>query len=221
MNKALVHAFAADGPLAASVGGYQPRREQLEMAEAIHEAIEATGVLVAEAGTGTGKTFAYLVPALLAGGKVILSTGTKTLQDQLFGRDLPAVRKALGSGASAALLKGRANYVCLYRLKRSAGSGLRIWCGVNHRGSVVWSRQSSRCEGAGHARQPVVSPRMAPLRGLSRPQPGIRRAGKAGLSGVHALHQGEGHQRLRTAAVLRVEAAALNRRWPGGGARRD
>jgi ATP-dependent DNA helicase DinG len=79
-----------------------------------------TGVLVAEAGTGTGKTFAYLVPALLAGGKVIVSTGTKTLQDQLFDRDLPAVRAALASGASAALLKGRANYVCLYRLRRAS-----------------------------------------------------------------------------------------------------
>jgi ATP-dependent DNA helicase DinG len=89
------------------------------MAAAIHHAIESNGVLIAEAGTGTGKTFAYLVPALLAGGKVIISTGTKTLQDQLFDRDLPAVREALASGASAALLKGRANYVCLYRLGRA------------------------------------------------------------------------------------------------------
>ena len=78
---------------------------------------------VAEAGTGTGKTFAYLVPALLAGGKVIVSTGTKTLQDQLFDRDLPAVRRALTSGASVALLKGRANYVCLYRLRRAVTEG--------------------------------------------------------------------------------------------------
>ena len=90
------------------------------MAEAILDAIERTGVLVAEAGTGTGKTFAYLVPALLAGGKVIVSTGTKTLQDQLFDRDLPAVREALASGTTAALLKGRANYVCLYRLARAS-----------------------------------------------------------------------------------------------------
>jgi ATP-dependent DNA helicase DinG len=94
------------------------------MAQAIHDAIERTAVLVAEAGTGTGKTFAYLVPALLAGGKVIVSTGTKTLQDQLFDRDLPAVRKALAAGASTALLKGRANYVCLYRLRRSAEAGV-------------------------------------------------------------------------------------------------
>jgi ATP-dependent DNA helicase DinG len=94
------------------------------MALAIHTAIERNGVLVAEAGTGTGKTFAYLAPALLAGGKVIVSTGTKTLQDQLFDRDLPAVRAALVSGASMALLKGRANYVCLYRMRRAAESGL-------------------------------------------------------------------------------------------------
>ncbi len=114
------HAFAADGPLAAAIPGYRRRAQQVEMAEAIGAAIESTGVLVAEAGTGTGKTFAYLVPALLGGGKVIVSTGTKTLQDQLFDRDLPAVRNALASGASAALLKGRANYVCLYRLRRAA-----------------------------------------------------------------------------------------------------
>jgi ATP-dependent DNA helicase DinG len=116
--------FAAGGPLAAAVSRFKLRAEQLEMAQAIGQAIESTAVLVAEAGTGTGKTFAYLVPALLAGGKVIVSTGTKTLQDQLFDRDLPAVRGALASGANAALLKGRANYVCLYRLRRAAAAGL-------------------------------------------------------------------------------------------------
>jgi ATP-dependent DNA helicase DinG len=116
--------FAPGGALAEAVPGFRLRRQQLEMAQAIHDAIERQGVLVAEAGTGTGKTFAYLVPALLAGGKVIVSTGTKTLQDQLFDRDLPAVRKALGSGASAALLKGRANYVCRYRLRRAAAEGV-------------------------------------------------------------------------------------------------
>src|SRR6267142_1036922 len=119
LSGALQRAFAADGPLAARVAGFKLRPQQLEMAAAIHAAIERTGVLVAEAGTGTGKTFAYLVPALLAGGKVIVSTGTKTLQDQLFDRDLPAVREALATGSSAALLKGRANYVCLYRLGRA------------------------------------------------------------------------------------------------------
>jgi ATP-dependent DNA helicase DinG len=116
--------FAPGGALSDAVPGFKLRRQQLEMAEAIHAAIERQGVLVAEAGTGTGKTFAYLVPALLAGGKVIVSTGTKNLQDQLFDRDLPAVRQALGSGASTALLKGRANYVCLYRLRRATTEGV-------------------------------------------------------------------------------------------------
>ena len=124
MKSALERAFGADGPLASSVRGFKLRPQQLEMARAIHDAMAGTGVLIAEAGTGTGKTFAYLVPALLAGGKVIISTGTKTLQDQLFDRDLPAVRAALATGATAALLKGRANYVCLYRLKRAAQAGV-------------------------------------------------------------------------------------------------
>jgi ATP-dependent DNA helicase DinG len=123
LSRALERAFAADGALASAVKGFKLRPQQLEMARAIHDAMARTGVLVAEAGTGTGKTFAYLVPALLAGGKVIISTGTKTLQDQLFDRDLPAVRAALASGASAALLKGRANYVCLYRLRRALEQG--------------------------------------------------------------------------------------------------
>ncbi|MGH8705581.1 MAG: ATP-dependent DNA helicase [Burkholderiales bacterium] len=116
---AVTRAFAEDGALAAAVPGYRLRPQQLEMAQAILEAIEAGGALAVEAGTGTGKTFAYLVPALLAGGKIIISTGTKTLQNQLHDRDLPAVRDALASGATAALLKGRANYVCLYRLERA------------------------------------------------------------------------------------------------------
>src|SRR3990167_6230419 len=107
--------FAEGGVLARSFKDYRVRSQQLEMARTISAAIEKHEILVAEAGTGTGKTYAYLAPALLAGGKVIVSTGTKTLQDQLFDRDLPAVRAALASGASIALLKGRSNYVCLYR----------------------------------------------------------------------------------------------------------
>ena len=103
--------------------GYRPRPQQLEMARAILAAIESGGTLAVEAGTGTGKTFAYLVPALLAGGKIVVSTGTRTLQDQLYDRDLPAVREALAAGASTALLKGRSNYVCLYRLQRSLAEG--------------------------------------------------------------------------------------------------
>ncbi|HTP60920.1 MAG TPA: ATP-dependent DNA helicase [Burkholderiales bacterium] len=121
---ALQRVFAAQGPLAAQVPGYRPRPQQIEMAQAIFGAIESGGSLAVEAGTGTGKTFAYLVPALLAGGKVIVSTGTKTLQNQLYDRDLPAVREALAAGSVAALLKGRANYVCLYRLERAGKEGL-------------------------------------------------------------------------------------------------
>jgi ATP-dependent DNA helicase DinG len=93
------------------------------MAERIEAAIAANRALVAEAGTGTGKTFAYLVPALRSGGKVIISTGTKTLQDQLFNRDLPTVRDALGVPTTIALLKGRANYVCPYHLDRAQSEG--------------------------------------------------------------------------------------------------
>ncbi|MCF8176439.1 MAG: ATP-dependent DNA helicase [Burkholderiaceae bacterium] len=115
--------FAPEGPLAAAVAGFRPRPMQLEMAQRIAKAIAGNLALVAEAGTGTGKTFAYLAPALLSGGKVIVSTGTKTLQDQLFNRDLPTLRNALKVGASIALLKGRANYVCPYHLERALSAG--------------------------------------------------------------------------------------------------
>ena len=111
--------FASDGLLSKQIPGYRVRAQQLEMAQAIAETMANNSVLVAEAGTGTGKTFAYLVPALLAGGKVIISTGTKTLQDQLFNRDIPNVRAALNVPVSVALLKGRANYVCRYHLERT------------------------------------------------------------------------------------------------------
>jgi ATP-dependent DNA helicase DinG len=103
--------------------GFRERPFQLEMAHAVAETIAGQGRLVAEAGTGTGKTVAYLVPALLSGGKVILSTGTKTLQDQLFDRDIPAVREALNVPVTVALLKGRANYVCHYHLERALQDG--------------------------------------------------------------------------------------------------
>ncbi|MBY0439783.1 MAG: ATP-dependent DNA helicase, partial [Burkholderiales bacterium] len=124
LNATLEHVFSADGPLARAVPGYRPRPGQVELADAIARTLRDDGVLVAEAGTGTGKTFAYLVPALLAGGKVIISTGTKTLQDQLFDRDLPLVRAALNVPVSVALLKGRSNYVCHYHLGRNARDGL-------------------------------------------------------------------------------------------------
>lgn len=141
----LASCFADDGPLARHVSGYRPRLQQLHMAEAIAEAIRAQRVLIAEAGTGTGKTFAYLVPALLSGGKVILSTGTKTLQDQLFHRDLPAVRDALRRPVTIALLKGRANYVCPYHLERAQadGASFRTRDDAHHIRQIArWARHS-------------------------------------------------------------------------------
>ncbi len=123
MTISLSEVFASDGPFAAIIPGYKLRAQQVEMAGRIGAAMAANSVLVAEAGTGTGKTFAYLVPALLSGGKVIVSTGTKNLQDQLFLRDIPTVREALGSPVQVALLKGRANYLCHYHLERALADG--------------------------------------------------------------------------------------------------
>ena len=123
MALTLKEVFAPDGPLAAGIPGYRVREQQVEMAERIAAAIAGNSVLVAEAGTGTGKTYAYLVPALLSGGKVIVSTGTKNLQDQLFSRDIPTVRKVLGAPIQIALLKGRANYICHYHLERAISDG--------------------------------------------------------------------------------------------------
>ena len=115
--------FSEQSPLATEVASFRPRAQQREMALAVAEAIRDNAILVVEAGTGTGKTFAYLVPALLNGGKVIISTGTKNLQDQLFQKDLPMVRDALKAPVSVALLKGRANYVCHYHLEHALSDG--------------------------------------------------------------------------------------------------
>ncbi len=112
-----------DGPFAKEVPGFAPRESQQAMADAVEEAIADGHSLIAEAGTGTGKTFAYLVPALRSGKRVIVSTGTKTLQDQLFHRDLPRVREVLGARLRTSLLKGRANYLCLYRLDQTHKEG--------------------------------------------------------------------------------------------------
>jgi ATP-dependent DNA helicase DinG len=109
-------AFDAGGILASALDGFRPREGQRHMAEAVAAALEARDILLVEAGTGTGKTYAYLAPVLEAGLKVVVSTGTKTLQDQLFRRDLPALSGALGRPVQVALLKGRANYLCRHRL---------------------------------------------------------------------------------------------------------
>lgn len=119
--------FSSDGALSKVFTGFKQRQEQLTMAEAIEDVIESEESICIEAGTGTGKTFGYLVPALkawhLQDKKVILSTGTKNLQDQLYYRDLPNMRKALGVSPKIALLKGRNNYLCLYRMEQSLDSG--------------------------------------------------------------------------------------------------
>ena len=141
--------FAATGLLARALPGYAPRAAQRDMAEAVAASLRDGATLIVEAGTGTGKTFAYLVPALLSGRKVIVSTGTKHLQDQLFDRDLPALRQALGVSVRSALLKGRANYLCLHRLDLAAVDGrfasraqaaeleaVRSWAGRTRSGDI-------------------------------------------------------------------------------------
>nr|WP_202631363.1 MULTISPECIES: ATP-dependent DNA helicase [Cronobacter] len=109
--------------MANAIPGFKPREPQRQMAQAVSAAIEAATPLVVEAGTGTGKTYAYLAPALRAGKKVIISTGSKALQDQLYSRDLPTVAKALEFKGRLALLKGRSNYLCLERLEQQALAG--------------------------------------------------------------------------------------------------
>lgn len=112
-------AFAPGGLLSQTVDEFTPRAGQTEMALAIARKMETGGALVVEAGTGVGKTFSYLVPALLSGERVLLSTATKALQDQLYGRDLPRLKEALGLPVQTALLKGRANYLCLHRMEQA------------------------------------------------------------------------------------------------------
>jgi len=162
--------LGADGPFARELPNFAPREAQQTMAIAVQQAIAGRDTLIAEAGTGTGKTYAYLVPALLSGERVIISTGTKALQDQLYFRDLPKVRSVLGSRLKTALLKGRANYLCLYRLDQTVREGaafdrtqasqlatIRAWSARTRRGdrmelaevpeeSPLWPRVTSTPE---------------------------------------------------------------------------
>jgi len=121
LSQASRAALTEGGDLARNIAAFAPRPAQQDLASAIADAFDTRGSLIAEAGTGTGKTFAYLVPAILSGLKTIISTGTRALQDQLYHRDLPRVRDALGVGLKTALLKGRANYLCHYRLNQAKG----------------------------------------------------------------------------------------------------
>jgi ATP-dependent DNA helicase DinG len=119
LQGAVQRVFDAGGPLARSVEEFKPRSGQIKMALEVARTIEQGGVLIAEAGTGVGKTFAYLVPALLSGERVLLSTATKALQDQLFGRDIPRLMAVLGMPVRVALLKGRGSYLCSQRLAQA------------------------------------------------------------------------------------------------------
>jgi ATP-dependent DNA helicase DinG len=143
-------ALGPDGTLARAFPNFQFRAQQLGMAEAVAAAIDIGEVLLTEAGTGTGKTFAYLVPALQSGRKVIVSTGTRNLQDQLYQRDLPRIREVLALPAKTALLKGRANYLCLHRLDTAAAdprgrarqtidllARVRTWAHRTRRGDIA------------------------------------------------------------------------------------
>ena len=116
LQESVARVFESTGPLAQGVEGFTPRSGQSIMAQAVAGAIENGGALIVEAGTGVGKTYAYLVPALLSGKRILLSTATKTLQDQLFGRDIPRLTAALGIPVRVALLKGRSSYLCTHRL---------------------------------------------------------------------------------------------------------
>jgi ATP-dependent DNA helicase DinG len=118
--------FAVDGKLSEAIDGFVPRQAQTDMAVAVENTIKNKAPLIVEAGTGTGKTFAYLAPALLSERKTIISTGTKNLQEQLFHRDLPLIKEALGSNSKTALLKGRANYLCLHRLRQHGGNSTLV-----------------------------------------------------------------------------------------------
>src|ERR1700712_4833239 len=122
LQEAVTAAFARGGPLSQADAGHVERDVQLRMALAVAQAIEERSALVAEAGTGVGKTFAYLVPTLLSGARALISTATKSLQDQLFLRDLPRLRDALKLPVTIALLKGRGSYLCLHRMNQARQS---------------------------------------------------------------------------------------------------
>ncbi|WP_102798515.1 ATP-dependent DNA helicase [Bowmanella denitrificans] len=129
--------FAKQGALAGVIQGFTPRKAQTDMAEAVQQAIKNKQQLVVEAGTGTGKTFAYLAPALLSSKKVVVSTGTKNLQEQLFHRDLPLLKKALATNKRTVLLKGRSNYLCLHRLSQHGGKSNLVDKSVLHELTLV------------------------------------------------------------------------------------
>ena len=149
LNQAVAQCFSTQGPLAQQWPGYVPREGQIQMAQAVTDQIQQGGALVVQAGTGVGKTFAYLVPALLSRERILVSTATKALQEQLFSRDLPALLSVLGMKVQVALLKGRSSYLCLHRMEQTLHQGMlpdptavvmlhqvKRWSGVTRGGDV-------------------------------------------------------------------------------------
>jgi ATP-dependent DNA helicase DinG len=124
--------LSSQGELAQTVMGFQPRQGQTDMALAVTQTLEHGGQLVVEAGTGVGKTYAYLVPVLLSGQRALISTATKALQDQLFSRDIPRLVQVLGLPVRVALLKGRSNYLCLHRMAQARHSHEAVQPGAQH-----------------------------------------------------------------------------------------
>ena len=154
--------FGPGGPLQGALAGFRARSQQALMAERVGLALENRDALIVEAGTGTGKTFAYLVPALLSGARVLISTGTRALQDQLFAKDLPLVARALGRPARVAVLKGRANYLCVHRLSQA-----RAQPDLEGSASVRIGRSNASNDG----RRLTRSGDLAEVRGLSDSHP--------------------------------------------------
>ena len=124
LRSGVADVFAPGGPLTLALPGFEARGAQREMASAVASVLVEGGVLLAEAGTGTGKTLAYLVPAILSRRRVLISTGTKNLQEQIFFKDLPVLRDSLGIPFSATYMKGRANYLCLHRFADLRDNGI-------------------------------------------------------------------------------------------------
>ena len=131
-----------EGALAPAWPGFEPREGQRLMAQAVADMLETGGTILAEAGTGTGKTLAYLIPTILSGQRVLVSTGTKNLQEQIYFKDLPAIASALGVRFTATLMKGRSNYLCLHRLaERDRRAGRRRRCST----AAAATTRSARC----------------------------------------------------------------------------
>ena len=122
LTDAVSAVFDDGGTLADTLPGFEPRPGQRRMAEAVASVLDTGGTLLTEAGTGTGKTLAYLVPAILSGQRVLISTGTKNLQEQIFFKDIPALETSLGVTFTATLMKGRSNYLCLQRFHTMEGT---------------------------------------------------------------------------------------------------